>query len=167
MRPRRRTLLIALVLTALVALVVAPEAFAAAGGGSAGFSGGGGGGSFGGGGGGGKGFALFIIFRLLIDIAILGHGLGLLVLLALFAAWWIMSRGMPSFLRFWDLRAQQGRAHRRESRKRERRVELAAAEAEDENPIFGPAAVRDAGRPAVHRHPDSPGRATTAWRCAG
>ncbi len=146
MRPRRRTLLIALVLTALVALVVAPAAFASAGGGSAGFSGGEGGGGFsGGGGGGGRGFALFIVIRLLIDIAILGHGLGLLVLLGLFAVWWIMTRGRPSFMRFWNLRAEQGRAHRRESRKRERRVELAAAEAEDENPIFGPAAVREAG----------------------
>ena len=112
----------------------------------AGFSGGEGGGGFsGGGGGGGRGFALFIVIRLLIDIAILGHGLGLLVLLGLFAVWWIMTRGRPSFMRFWNLRAEQGRAHRRESRKRERRVELAAAEAEDENPIFGPAAVREAG----------------------
>jgi predicted lipid-binding transport protein (Tim44 family) len=145
MRPRRRTLLIALAFAALVALVFAPGALASAGGGSAGFSGGDGGGSFGGGGGGGRGFALFIVIRLLFDIAILGHGLGLLVLLALFAAWWIMTRGFPSFMRFRDLIAQQGRAHHRESRRRQRRVELAAAEAEDENPIFGPAAVREAG----------------------
>src|SRR5579875_3670918 len=144
MRPRRRNLLIALLLVALAALVLAPGAFASAGGGSSGYSAGGGGGGGFGGGGSGKGFALFIVFRLLIDIAILGHGLGLLVLVALFAAWWVMTRGFPSFLRFWDLRAQQGRAHRRESRRRERRVELAAAEAADENPIFGPTAVRDA-----------------------
>ncbi len=100
MKPRRRILLIALALAALVALVFAPGALASAGGGSAGFSGGEGGGSFGGGGGGGRGFALFIVIRLLFDIAILGHGLGLLVLLALFAAWWIMTRGFPSFMRF-------------------------------------------------------------------
>ncbi len=143
MKPRRRVLLIALLLVALALLAVAPSALAA-GGGSAGFSGGGGGGSFGGGGGGGgKAFFIFIVFRLLFDIAILGHGLGLLVLLALFAAWWISTRGFPTALRFWEARAQQGRAHRRTSRKRERRVELAAAEAEDENPIFGPAAVRE------------------------
>lgn len=152
MRPRRSTLLLTLVLAALALLVVAPSAFASAGGGSAGFSGGEGGGGFGGGGGfsgggggHGSGFALFIVIRLLIDIAILGHGLGLLVLLALFAGWWIMTRGFPSALRFWEARAQQGHAHRRESRRRQRRVELAAAEAEDENPIFGPTAVREAG----------------------
>jgi predicted lipid-binding transport protein (Tim44 family) len=144
MRPRRRTLLIALLVMALAALLAAPSAFASAGGGSSGFSGGGGGGGFSGGGGHGSGFALFIIIRLLIDIAVLGHGLGLLVLLALAAAWFIMTRGLPSFLRFWDAQAQQGRAHRRESRKRERRVELAAAEAAEENPIFGPTAVREA-----------------------
>ncbi len=62
----------------------------------------------------------------------------------MFAAWWIANRGVPTFLTFWRAHEQQGRAHRRESRKRERRVELAAAEAEDENPIFGPTAVRDA-----------------------
>ena len=145
MKPRRHILLIALALAALVALVFAPGALASAGGGSAGFSGGEGGGSFGGGGGGGRGFALFIVIRLLFDIAILGHGLFLLVLLALFDSWWIMTRGFPSFMRFWDLRSQQGHAHHRESRRRERRVERAAAEAEDENPIFGPAAVREAG----------------------
>jgi predicted lipid-binding transport protein (Tim44 family) len=125
---------------ALAALAFAPGALASAGGGSAGYSGGG----EGGGGGHVSGFALFIIFRLLIDFVIVTRGVGLLVLLALFAAWWIMTRGYPTALRFWEFRAQQGRAHRRESRRRERRVELAAAEAADENPIFGPSAVREA-----------------------
>ncbi|HTV17789.1 MAG TPA: TIM44-like domain-containing protein [Polyangiaceae bacterium] len=134
--------MLALVLVALALLAVAPSAFAA-GGGTGSFSGGGGGG-FGGGGGGGRGFVLFIVFRLLFEIALLGHGLGFLVLLALAAAWWISTRGFPSALRFWSARQRQGHAHRRESRRRERRVELAAAEAEDENPIFGPAAVREA-----------------------
>ena len=141
MRSRRRTFLIALVLVALALLVFVPAAFAA-GGGTAGFSGGGGG--DGGGGGGGKAFFIFLIFREIIILTIATHGVFLLVLIALFAAWWIAKRGVPSFLAFWGAHAQQGRAHRRESRKRERRVELAAAEAEDENPIFGPAAVRDA-----------------------
>ena len=144
MTPRRRTLLLALVLVVLALLALAPGAFAAAGGGSSGFSGGGGGGGGFSGGGGGHGFFLFLIFRAIIDLTIATHGAFLLVLLALGAAWWIMTRGFPSALRFWEFRAQQGHAHRRESRRRERRVELAAAEAEDENPIFGPAAVREA-----------------------
>jgi len=147
MRPRRRTLLIALLLVAFAVLALAPGALAAAGGGSSGFSsgGGGGGGFSGGGGGGGKGFILFLVFRAIIDLTIATHGIFLLVLLAVGAAWWIMNRGMPSFMAYWGAHQRQGRAHRRTSRKRERRVELAAAEAEDENPIFGPAAVREAG----------------------
>lgn len=145
MRPRRRTLLIALLLTALALLALAPGALAA-GGGSSNYSGGGGGGGLSGGGGGGAGhaFFLFLIFRAIIDLTIATHGLFLLVLLAAAAAWWVMTRGWPAALSFWTLRAQQGRANRRESRRRERHVELAAAEAEDENPIFGPTAVRDA-----------------------
>jgi predicted lipid-binding transport protein (Tim44 family) len=146
MRPRRRTLLIVLALMALVLLAVAPSALAAAGGGSSGFSGGGGGGggfSGGGGGGGGKAFFLFLIFRAIIDLTIATHGIFLLVLLGAAAIWWVMNRGLPSFMTYWAAHQRQGRAHRRESRKRERRVELAAAEAEDENPIFGPAAVRE------------------------
>jgi predicted lipid-binding transport protein (Tim44 family) len=142
--PRRRLLVLMVALIALAALALAPEALAAAGGGTAGFSDGGGGGSFGGGGGGGNGFALFIIFRLLFDIALLGHGLGLLFLLAAGLLFLLYTRGGPTMQRFWDQRRRQGRAHRRETRRRERRVELAAAEAADENPIFGPAAVREA-----------------------
>jgi predicted lipid-binding transport protein (Tim44 family) len=146
MNPRRRTLLIALVLTALALLALAPGAFASAGGGSSGFNGGGGGGGgySGGGGGGGHAFFVFLIFRAIIDLTIATHGIFLLVLLAVAAAWWIMNRGAPSFMVYWSAHQRQGRAYRRESRKRERRVELAAAEAEDENPIFGPAAVRTA-----------------------
>jgi predicted lipid-binding transport protein (Tim44 family) len=149
MMSRRRTLLIALVLMALALLLVAPSALAAAGGGSSGFSAGGGGGGFsgggsGGGGGGGKAFFVFLIFRAIIDLTIATHGIFLLVLIAVGAAWWIMNRGVPSFMAYWGAHQRQGRAHRRSSRKRERRVELAAAEAEDENPIFGPTAVREA-----------------------
>ncbi|MGH2860284.1 MAG: TIM44-like domain-containing protein [Solirubrobacteraceae bacterium] len=150
MRPPRRTLLIALVLMALALLALAPSALASAGGGSSGFSGGGGGGGgggFSGGGGGGAGhaFFVFLIFRAIIDLIIVTHGVALIVILALAAAWWIMTRGFPTALRFWEAHEQQGHAHRRESRRRERRVELAAAEAEDQNPIFGPTAVREAG----------------------
>ncbi|HET9093518.1 MAG TPA: TIM44-like domain-containing protein [Solirubrobacteraceae bacterium] len=144
MRPTRRRLLIALVLAGLVAMALAPAALAAAGGGTAGFNAGGGGGGGFGGGGSGHAFFVFLIFRAIIDLTLATHGIFLLVLLAIGAAWWIMNRGMPSALAFWSAHQRQGRAHRRESRRRERRVELAAAEAEDENPIFGPSAVREA-----------------------
>jgi predicted lipid-binding transport protein (Tim44 family) len=141
MSARRRLVLIALAALA-VALIAAPAALAAAGGGSSGFSGGGGGG---GGGGHGSGFALFILFRLLIDIAVLGHGLGLLFLLACAFLFWFVTRGLPKLQAWWAERAaQRGGGHRKTS-KRERRVELAAAEAADEDPDFAPERVRAAG----------------------
>jgi predicted lipid-binding transport protein (Tim44 family) len=55
-----------------------------------------------------------------------------------------MRYGMPKMERFWQARSRQGHAHRRETRRRERRVELAAAEAADEDPLFGPEHVRAA-----------------------
>jgi predicted lipid-binding transport protein (Tim44 family) len=139
MTPRRRALLIALTVLLLL-LAAAPVAFGAAGGGTGGYSSGGGGG----GGGGGNAFVLFLLFRLLFQIALLGHGLGALVLIALAVCWWVMTRGFPAMQRNWAARSREGHAHRREAKKRERRVELAAAEAEDENPVFGPQAVRTA-----------------------
>ena len=145
---RRRKLLVAGALVALAALLLAPAALAGAGGGSAGFSGGGGGGGgggFGGGGGGsGKGFAIYLIFRALFDLALLGHGLGFLVLVVIGLAIWFWIKGVPSILAFWREHERTGRADRRKTRKRERRVTLAAAEAADEDPMFGPEHVRTA-----------------------
>lgn len=138
MRNRRLLLGLALALVALLALTGAPEAMAAAGGGSAGFSGGGGGGE----GGGGSGFALFFVFRALFYIALLGHGLGFVFLVSVGLIVWLYYAGGPKVQAWWDERRRQGRRHRRESKQRQRRVELAAAEAEDQDPIFGPAAVR-------------------------
>ena len=138
MTRRRRLALIALAALA-VALVVAPAALAAAGGGSSGFSGGGEGG---GGGGGGSGFALFILFRLLIDIAVIGHGLGLLFLIGLAFLYWFVTRGLPKLQAWWAERAAQRSGGRQKTSKRERRVELAAAEAADEDPDFAPERVR-------------------------
>jgi predicted lipid-binding transport protein (Tim44 family) len=137
MSSRRRIVLLILASLA-VALIVAPEALAAAGGGSSGFSGGGGGG----GGGGGSGFALFILFRLLIDIAVLGHGLGLLFLLAVAFLWWFGTRGMPKLQAWWAEQAAKRAGSSTKTSKRERRVELAAAEAADEDPDFAPDHVR-------------------------
>ncbi len=134
-------LLAALAIVILGLLVLAPAAFGA-GGGTANFSGGFGGGDSGGGGGHVSGFALFVIFRVLIAIALLGHGLGALVLIALGLLWWFWSFGEPKIERWWHARNRRGRAHRRETKRRQRQVELAAAEAADQNSAFGPESVK-------------------------
>ena len=139
MSTRRRITLILVAVLAL-ALLVAPAALAAAGGGSAGFSGGGGGG--GGGGGHGSGFALYVIIDLLIHIAVLGHGLGALVLIALALIYFFATKGMPKIQEWLATRAAaRGPVHRKPS-KRERRVELAAAEAAEDDPEYAPDKVR-------------------------
>ncbi|MEO6857262.1 MAG: Tim44-like domain-containing protein [Solirubrobacteraceae bacterium] len=131
---KRRSLLIAAV-TGVIVLAIAPSALAAAGGGSAGFSGGGGGGH-------GSGFAIYIIIDLLIHIALLGHGLGALVLIALGLLYLFVTRVLPGMQAAAAERAsKRGGGHRRTS-ERERRVELAAAEAADEDPDFDPDTVR-------------------------
>jgi predicted lipid-binding transport protein (Tim44 family) len=132
---RRKALLIAFATLAL-ALLVVPEALASAGGGSAGFSGGGGEG--GGGGGSGKGFALFILVRLLIDIALIGHGLGLLFLIGLALIYLFFTRFMPYARQAWENRSNTGRNSRRRVSQRQRRVQLAAAEAAEDDPAFAP-----------------------------
>lgn len=109
--------------------------FAAAGGGSAGFGGGGGEG-----GGGGKGFVLYIMLQFLIRIAVLGHGLGALVLLGLFIVWLLFRRFAPRFSG--ADQQSSGPAARRRVSQRQRRVELAAAEAAEQDPAFAPDTVR-------------------------
>ncbi len=136
---RRRRIFLVLGVVALVALVLAPAALASAGGGSAGFGGGGG---EGGGGGGGKGFALYIVIRLLIDIALLGHGLGALVLIGLALLYILFTRVVPQAPRFWSAQNRAGPKQRARTAKRARRVELAAAVAADENEAFAPEAVK-------------------------
>jgi predicted lipid-binding transport protein (Tim44 family) len=139
MSTRRRITLIFVAVLAL-ALLVAPAALAAAGGGSSGFSGGGGGG--GGGSGHGSGFALYIIIDLLIHIAVLGHGLGAVVLIGLALLYFFVTKGMPKLQEWWATRAAaRGPVHRKPS-KRERRVELAAAEAAEDDPEYSPDNVR-------------------------
>jgi predicted lipid-binding transport protein (Tim44 family) len=132
---RRRRVLVILVAVALAALIIAPEALAAAGGGSAGFGGGGGGG---GGGRGGGGFAIYLLIQLLIRIALLGHGIGALVLIALAILYFLVTRVVPHARNS----GAGGRRARRRTAKRERRVELAAAVAAEEDPAFAPDAVR-------------------------
>src|ERR1039458_2075657 len=137
---RRSAILLIIAIALLFALAVAPVALAAAGGGSAGF--GGGGGDGGGGGGGGSGFAIYVVLQLLFRIALLGHGLGALFLIALGLIYLMMTRGRLFMQRWWEARKDSGRAARRRTAKRERRVELAAAEAAEEDPTFAPDAVR-------------------------
>ena len=124
---------------ALAALVLAPTALASAGGGSAGFGGGGGGE---GGGGGGSGVGVFIIIQILFRIAVLGHGLGALVLIALFIAYLVITRVMPNAQRSWSARSASGPKARRRSAQRQRRVEAAAAEAAEDDAAFAPDAVK-------------------------
>jgi predicted lipid-binding transport protein (Tim44 family) len=137
---RRRLVLLVAAAVALAALALAPAALAAAGGGSAGFGGGGGGEGGGGGGGGGVGF--FILIQLLFRIALLGHGLGALVLIALFIAYLIITRVMPSAQRSWSARASSGPKARRRTATRQRRVEAAAAEAAEDDAAFAADAVK-------------------------
>ncbi|MGH2890191.1 MAG: TIM44-like domain-containing protein, partial [Solirubrobacteraceae bacterium] len=99
----------------------------------------------GGGGGHGSGFAIYVLLDLLFHIALLGHGLGALVLIALALAFLFVTRVLPRMQARWAARAAQhaGNGHHRSS-ERERRVELAAAEAADEDPAFAPDNVRAA-----------------------
>lgn len=144
---RRRRIAIAAAIVAIAAVLIgAPEAFAAAGGGSHSFGGGGGeggGGGFGGGGG-GRGVGIYILFQILIRIAVLGHGLGALVLIALAIVWFTFRRMGPQTTRFWSARQRSGRAARADTKRRERRVQLAAAEAAEDDPAFAPDVVKPA-----------------------
>jgi predicted lipid-binding transport protein (Tim44 family) len=123
----------------LLLLTAAPGAFARSGSGSSSFGGGGRGFSGGGGGGfGGRGHFLFI--------PIGGGGGFLILLIVLVIIFWIL----PKYI-YWR-RGQQtaGRtvrqrvAGRQEVKDRERRVELAAAEASEDDSAFAPDVVRPA-----------------------
>jgi predicted lipid-binding transport protein (Tim44 family) len=137
---RKRWLIVTLILFGTLAL--APAALAAAGGGSSGFSGGGGGG----GGGHGSGFALYFIIDLLIHIALLGHGLGAVVLIALALGWLFVVKVLPNMQAAYATRAAQRSGGRHKRSDRERKVELAAAEAAEEDPDFAPDHVRTSAR---------------------
>ena len=135
---RRRLILVAATVLAL-ALLAAPEALAAAGGGTSGFGGGGGGGGHG-----GRGAALYLIVQLLIRIALIGHGIGALVLIGLIVIAILFTRVSPRAPGFWATRGNAGPAARRRTSERQRKVELAAAEAADEDPEYDPERVKAA-----------------------
>jgi predicted lipid-binding transport protein (Tim44 family) len=128
---RRRTILI-LTLVALGALILTPEALAA-GGGSSNFSGGGGSG-----GGGGGGHGSFIVFYLLWRFALLGHGLGALILIVGAVLYYMSKRGMA----FWKAHERTGPKQGKKTQERSRRVELAAAEAAEDDESFSPDVVK-------------------------
>ncbi|HWF74250.1 MAG TPA: TIM44-like domain-containing protein [Solirubrobacteraceae bacterium] len=141
-RRRRLTVALALALVFAIALIVAPAALASAGGGSNSFGGGGGGGLGGHSGGSGKGFALYLIFRAILDVVLLTHGLVRVLVIALIVlaiAYFFYGRRLRAW---WANRPRQGRAARRQVSQRRRKVELAAAEAAEDDPAFAPDVVR-------------------------
>ncbi len=123
----------------LAALLAAPAALARSGSGSSHFGGGGGGfGRSGGGGFGGRGHFLFIP---------IGGGGGFLILVIIaILVFWIL----PKVMTWWRGQQTAGRsvrqrvAGRQEVKERERRVELAAAEASEDDSTFAPDVVRPA-----------------------
>jgi predicted lipid-binding transport protein (Tim44 family) len=126
------------VLGALLAL--APEALARAGGGSSGFRGfGGGGGGFG-----GRGLGRAFGHGHFFFIPVGGGGGVILVILVIVIIAFLLLYVWPRY-QAW-VRGQQsaGAAARRKVAERERRVELAAAEAAEDDPSFAPDVVRRA-----------------------
>ena len=137
---RRSRGLIARVAGALVVLLIAaPVALARSGSGSSHFGGGGGG--FGGGGGGGFGGRGHFLF-----IPIGGGGGFLILVIIAIIVFWVL----PKLTVWWRGQQTSGRtvrqrvAGRQEVKERERRVELAAAEASEDDSAFAPDVVRPA-----------------------
>ena len=135
---RRAVILAALVgLTAATTLALAPDALALGGGGSSSVGGGGGGG---GGGHGGSGFFIYIILRLFIDLAI-HQPIVAAIIVGLALAWYAWVR-MTRRTQAAKEDAPSDHVSKRKLDQRERRVELAAAEAAEDDPAFAPDEVR-------------------------
>jgi predicted lipid-binding transport protein (Tim44 family) len=112
---------------------------AAAGGGSGGFGGGGGEG-----GGGGRGAGLYIVIEILLRVALLGHGVGALFLIGALVLWILFRHVAPRARAHRAASQDAGRTARRKTAQRQRRVELAAAEAAEDDPAFAPDIVKPA-----------------------
>ena len=125
----RRRALSAITAVTLVGLLGAPDALARAGGGSSGFSGGFGGGR-GSGGGFGRGHFFFIP---------VGGGGGIFLLILILAVVFFV---LPRLVMWWRGQQSAGMASRQRVAQRERRVELAAAEAVEDDEAFAPEQVR-------------------------
>jgi predicted lipid-binding transport protein (Tim44 family) len=144
LRPGRgRRAIVALAIVILAVLIITPVALAAAGGGSSGFSGGGDGGG-GGGGGGGHGAGLYIIIQLFIRLLLFTHGVTRIIVIALIVGAVLYFYLAPRLRNYWQGQRNSGQASRRQVARRQRRVELAAAEASDEDPAYAPDIVRPA-----------------------
>ncbi len=87
---------------------------------------------------------MFILIQILIRIAVLGHGLGALVLVGLAVLWFVFTRVVPRASRFGTAQRSRGPNARRRTAQRQRRVELAAAEASEEDQSFAPDVVKPA-----------------------
>jgi predicted lipid-binding transport protein (Tim44 family) len=111
-------------------LLAAPAALARGGGGSAGFGRGLGGGL-------GRGFGHGHFFFIPIG----GGGGGILVLIIIAI---LILYVLPRLITWWRAQQAQGAAARRRVAQRERKVELAAAEAAEDDPAFAPDVVRPA-----------------------
>ncbi|MDQ6807635.1 MAG: Tim44 domain-containing protein [Actinomycetota bacterium] len=142
-RPTPRCAALALLFALAIALILAPEALAAAGGGSSNFGGGSGGGGSGGGGvGHGKGFAIYLVFRAILDLILFTHGVVRFLVIGLIVTavgYFFFGKRVRAW---WAGRQSSGRAQRRRVAKRQRKVELAAAEAAEDDPAFAPDVVR-------------------------
>ncbi len=132
---RRTRIVRALGAALLVALLLAPEAAARAGGGSFGFGRGGGGGF--GGGGLSRGFGHGHFFFIPIG----GGGGGIVVIIVIAV---IVLFVLPRLMMWWRSQQSQGTTSSRKVAQRSRRVELAAAEAADDDPAFAPDVVKPA-----------------------
>jgi predicted lipid-binding transport protein (Tim44 family) len=129
---RRALRVIAVAIAA--ALLAAPQAMARAGGGSSHF---GGFGRSGGGSGRGFGHGHFIFIPV-------GGGGGVFLFILLLVIVFLV---LPRVLRWWRAQQSAGASSRRKVAQRERRVELAAAEASEEDAAFAPERVRsEAGK---------------------
>jgi predicted lipid-binding transport protein (Tim44 family) len=138
---RRRRFLIVTALMLVAAAVLPEVALARGGSGASGFGGSGGG--FGGGSGGsGKAFIIFIAFRLLLDLIIFGHGTGLVIAIVLIIGAYLYFYGGAQVSDWYRAQRQRGSGKRRQAKLRQRRVELAAAEAADNDEAFDPERVR-------------------------
>ena len=127
-----RRALSVLMAAVLGALVAAAPAVARAGGGSSGFGGSGRGGGFGRGGGGLGGHGHFIFIPV-------GGGAGVFLFILVVVVAFLV---LPRLLRWWRGQQTAGVAARRRVAQRQRRVELAAAEAAEDDAAFAPERVR-------------------------
>ena len=100
----------------------------------------------------------------LFRIAVLGHGLGALVLIGLFLIYLVFTRVMPGAQRSWSARNSYGPKAKRRVAQRATSRQAAAAEAAEDDPAFAADAVKANAAALFKRRPGRVGRAATAQR---